>query len=162
MPVRLFGGVVPRVHDGVSSDPEERSPFAQHLVALQSGDEAAWVELINELYTPLLAFLRLRGAHEPEDLLSEVLLNTARDIGRFQGGEIPFRAWIFKIAQRRVVDEYRYRSRRPSQVLDPADLREYPASGGDVETEALASLGTDRIMTLFQRLTDSQTAMSSF
>lgn len=136
--------------------PDGGSPFSTRLAGLQAGEEDAWADLIDELYVPLLAFLRIRGASEPEDLLSEVLLHTASGISRFQGDEIAFRAWVFTIARRRLVDEHRYWSRRHSRVCDPADLINQPVPGGDVEAEALANLGTDWVLTLFQNLTAAQ------
>jgi RNA polymerase sigma-70 factor (ECF subfamily) len=61
----------------------------------------------------VLAYLRAQRVDDPEDLLGEVFLQVARDIGRFSGDAAALRRWVFAIAHNRVLDWRRRRARRP-------------------------------------------------
>ena len=67
----------------------------------------------------VLAYLRAQRVGDPEDLLGEVFLQVARDIGRFSGDSAALRRWVFAIAHNRVLDARRRAARRP-QVSDGA------------------------------------------
>ena len=87
------------------------------LEAARAGDEWAWSRLYGELAGPVLGYLRVRGAAEPEDLLGEVFLQVARNLGSFSGDATGFRSWIFTIAHRRMIDERRASGRRPLELV---------------------------------------------
>src|SRR3954468_24738796 len=81
---------------------------------------------------PLLGYLRLRGAPEPDDLVNEVLLRAARHVGRFEGDRDQFRSWIFTIAHHILVDDRRRRSRQADVVgLEQLDGCEPIGDGAD-------------------------------
>jgi RNA polymerase sigma-70 factor, ECF subfamily len=91
--------------------------FPATLEGARRGDELAWHRIYDDLAGPLLGFLRGRGAPDPEDQLGETFLQIARNLAGFEGDEDGFRAWVFTIAHRRLVDALRHRSRRPVTVL---------------------------------------------
>jgi RNA polymerase sigma-70 factor (ECF subfamily) len=95
-------------------DPKE---FNAVLEAARAGDEWAWSRLYGELAGPVLGYLRVRGATEPEDLLGEVFLQVARNLSSFSGDVTGFRSWIFTIAHRRLIDERRASGRRPLELV---------------------------------------------
>jgi RNA polymerase sigma factor (sigma-70 family) len=96
-------------------------------------------------------YLRGQRASEPEDITSEVFLGVFSGLSSFEGTEAQFRSWVFTIAHRRLIDDRRRVSRHPHQApLDP-DL-----AGGDVEREALASLGQEWVAQLCERLSADQ------
>lgn len=66
----------------------------------------------------VLAYLRAQRVGDPEDLLGEVFLQVARDIGRgrFEGDAAALRRWVFAIAHNRVLDARRRSARRPVVV----------------------------------------------
>ncbi|MBW3658148.1 MAG: RNA polymerase sigma factor [Actinobacteria bacterium] len=128
-------------------------PFDDVLVAAQTGEAWAVARLYEDLKGPVVTFARLRGAADPDDVTSETFLQVFRDLPRFTGDESGFRAWVFTIARRRLLDERRRASRRVREVrLTPG----IDAAGGDTAEEALASLGDDRIRTLLAGLTVDQ------
>jgi len=92
--------------------------FSVLLRRASHGEEGAWSVLFQMYAPPLIGFLRGAGAPEPEDQLSEVFLQVARDLHTFQGDEANFRAWIFTIARNRMLDALRSRSRRPITECD--------------------------------------------
>jgi len=106
----------------------EGDGFSRLLDAASRGDERAWDRLLRDLIGPLRGYLRLRGAAEPDDLVNETLLRTARHLRRFQGDEEGFRSWVFTIAHHLLVDDRRRRRRRPTHV------------GLDIDQEGAASL----------------------
>lgn len=117
------------------------------LTAAQRGESWACTELWTS-YSPMVTgFARARGSREPEDLTSEVFLSLFRSLGAFAGDEAAFRGYLFTIAHRRLVDEFRASSRRPYFQLwtDDGDDR-YTGSAEDevvsasVETEIIALL----------------------
>jgi RNA polymerase sigma-70 factor (ECF subfamily) len=125
------------------------------LAAAKTGAEWAWATLYRSLAGQVTGYLRSRGATEPEDVASEAFFNVARAIHSFDGDESAFRSWIFVIAHRRLIDERRALSRRPSAVEHLSGLKNEPV-GGNVETEAVERLITDDVLRVFEQLTDAQ------
>ena len=90
--------------------------FSSLLEAAREGSEAAWQELYEGLAPAVLGYLRANGAPDPEDVLSEVFLQVARDVGHFEGDERGFRSWAFTIAHHRLIDARRHSARRPVEL----------------------------------------------
>jgi RNA polymerase sigma factor (sigma-70 family) len=118
------------------------------LSAARRGDEWAWDRLLRGLAAPLLGYLRLRGAADPDDLANEVLFRAARGIRNFDGDQDRFRSWVFTIAHHLLVDDRRRRGRRLQLVpLDDAGMVEpafEPAWLDDGVRDLLAQLTPDQ------------------
>jgi RNA polymerase sigma-70 factor (ECF subfamily) len=132
--------------------------FVSVLASAKLGGQRAWTMLYNELAGPVLGYIRLQGAAEPEDLVGEVFLHIARKIGTFEGDAAGFRSWVFMVAHNRVIDERRRRGRRPVELVTPEQLEPVEAKV-DVETAAMNSLATDRVNALLATLTPDQRAV---
>ncbi len=117
--------------------------FDDVLVAAQAGAGWAFEVLYRDLSPSVTGYLRLHGAAEPDDLASETFLGVFTGLARFRGDEEALRAWVFTIAHRRLVDDWRRRSRRPQLVDDPGDLAEH--LGGDVEEDAFVRVGAENV-----------------
>jgi RNA polymerase sigma factor (sigma-70 family) len=128
--------------------------FDSVITAARTGAEGAWAELYDDLAPLVLGYLRGRGAAEPEDLTGEVFLQMVRDIGSFEGNEREFRSWTLSIAHHRLLDDIRYRKRRPSEPAGEVELDALQA--GDVESEALSSLGSDHVLRIMQGIPPDQ------
>lgn len=122
------------------------------LAAARQGDPDAWRRLYDSIAGRLAGYLRTQGAHEPEDLTSEVFLAVIRNFARFSGGEAQFRSWVFVIAHRRLIDERRRRSRRNEVPLENDEI----GTAGDAEADAMREIGTDRVAALCDRLAPDQ------
>jgi RNA polymerase sigma factor (sigma-70 family) len=132
--------------------------FQALLEAARQGDEAAWAEIYGELSPAVLGYLRGSGAPEPDDTLSEVFLEVARDVGKFDGDERRFRAWVFTIAHHRLIDARRRTRRRPVEpVADPPEPVTAPVS--DAADEALARIGAEEVQRLLGELSPDQRAV---
>jgi len=128
--------------------------FATLLAAAQSGVEwgstTLWVE-----YSPAItAFLRARGSREPEDLSSEVFLAVFDRLPQFVGDEMQFRSFVFSVAYRRLVDEFRRHARRgeSAEWTADGDSRSSPSAEEDV----IDRLGENTTLSLLNALPDDQ------
>ncbi|CAA9280045.1 MAG: RNA polymerase sigma-70 factor [uncultured Blastococcus sp.] len=127
--------------------------FDDVLAAAQAGAAWAFETLYRDLAPAVTGYLRLHGAAEPDDLASETFLGVFRGLSGFAGDEDALRSWVFTIAHRRLVDDWRRRSRRP-QLTDDADLALLP--GGDAEDDALTRFGTEDVHRMCAGLPDDQ------
>ena len=129
-------------------------PFDDVLTAAQAGSAWAFEVLYRDLAPSVTGYLRLHRAVEPDDLASETFIGVFTGLTGFTGDEAALRAWVFTIAHRRLVDDWRRRSRRPQVSDDPGDLTEL--CGGDVEDDALVGVGTETVHRLCAELPDDQ------
>jgi RNA polymerase sigma factor (sigma-70 family) len=128
--------------------------FHSCLHAAQAGAEGAWTAIYRDLAPSLLGYFRAQGAAEPEDLTGEVFMQVVRHLARFEGSEKDLRAWVFTIAHNRLVDDRRYRSRRPTGPLPDGIESRGPV--GDTEREALRSLAVVRVREVIDHLSPHQ------
>jgi RNA polymerase sigma-70 factor (ECF subfamily) len=113
--------------------------FEAVLPAARAGAEWALSALYRDLHPSLLRYLRAQEPREAEDLASEVWVDVARNLGRFEGGEQDLRRWLFTIARRRLIDFRRRQARHP-MILLPAEELPEEASASDVALEAIETL----------------------
>jgi RNA polymerase sigma-70 factor (ECF subfamily) len=112
-------------------DDEELSTALTLAVA---GDEAGFAALWRLLHPALLRYLRLLAGDAAEDVASETWLQTVRDLPGFTGDAMAFRAWLFRVARNRGIDEQR-RARRRKE--DPTADWDDSRHGPDAATEAV-------------------------
>ncbi len=118
--------------------------FDDVLAAAQAGAAWAFEVLYRDLSPAVTGYLRLHGALDPDDLASETFLAVFRGLAGFSGDEGALRSWVFTIAHRRLVDDWRRRSRRPQLAGEVGELPpETP--GGNVEDDVLTRLGTETV-----------------
>jgi RNA polymerase sigma factor (sigma-70 family) len=135
--------------------PPER--FTSLLEAAREGSEAAWQDLYGGLAPVVLGYLRANSAPDPEDVLSEVFLQVARDIAKFEGEERGFRSWVFTIAHHRLIDAQRHAARRPLDLS--AEPPEPDGHADDAAEEALARLGLEEVHRVLGSLSEDQRAV---
>jgi RNA polymerase sigma factor (sigma-70 family) len=143
----------PSVPSAVSSE--------RFLVLLQDarrGDESAWATIYRGLAPAVLGYLRTSRAPEPDDTLSEVFLQVARDLDGFAGDERQFRAWVFTIAHHRLVDARRHSARRPVELV--AEIPETETAPPDEAAEqAMARIGAEQVQRVLGVLSPDQRAV---
>jgi RNA polymerase sigma-70 factor, ECF subfamily len=128
--------------------------FAGALAAARLGEEWAVALLWRELHPRILRYLRVAvGGSEAEDLSSEVWLEVARGLGRFDGDESAFRAWVFTIARRRVIDTGRKVQRRRTDPVSPDQI---DRGSQDAPDELEARLALDAALRRVARLPRDQ------
>ncbi len=129
--------------------------FPSVLAAARAGSDWAWTALYRELAPSVLRYFRCHSAEGAEDLMGQVFLEIVQDLSGFKGGEDQFRAWVFTIARRRLVDEWRRQGRRRERECSD-DLASALTAPEEVEEEGLRRLGEQRVRALLTRLTPAQ------
>jgi RNA polymerase sigma-70 factor (ECF subfamily) len=132
-------------------------PFDDVLAAAQAGAAWAFEVLYRDLSPSVTGYLRMHGAAEPDDLASETFIGIFTGLAGFRGDEDALRAWVFTIAHRRLVDDWRRRSRGPQVADDDTDLGSQ--AGGDVEDDVLVRVGAENVHRLCAQLPDDQRAV---
>ncbi|TQN43711.1 RNA polymerase sigma-70 factor (ECF subfamily) [Blastococcus colisei] len=130
-------------------------PFPGVLAAAQAGASWALEVLYRELAPSVTGYLRLHGALEPDDLASETFIGVFNGLSSFEGDEAALRAWVFTIAHRRLIDDWRRRSRRP-ELVDCGEEVLRGSVGGDAEDDALAVLGSGAVQEMCAALPADQ------
>ncbi|HEX4865904.1 MAG TPA: sigma-70 family RNA polymerase sigma factor [Acidimicrobiales bacterium] len=130
--------------------------FAAMLQAAQLGQEWAFAALYRGLNARVLRYFASRVPDIAEDLAAETWMGAARTLGTFQGDESGFRAWLFTIAHRRLVQHWRESARRPP--AEPSnDLDAGHTEAGEVEDSALeAVIAQQAATTIAETLTSDQ------
>jgi RNA polymerase sigma factor (sigma-70 family) len=147
MPATGLGGVRRR-------NTEDLGPLVD---AAREGSVAAFERIYRALAAPVLSYLRWHRVSDPEGLTNDVFAQVHRKLGSFQGDEQGFRSWVFTIAHHRMIDDRR-RSQRQPTVDGDVDVEEH-RSTGDVEDDAFAVLGSDRVRELLEVLSADQRAV---
>lgn len=125
--------------------------IAGHLDAARAGDHAAFSAIYHVLAGKVAGFVRGRGVRDVDDVVNEVFLGVFRNLDTFEGDASAFRSWLFTIARFKATDAIRAAVRAPA--ASAAELPE--TAGGDVEADAMASLGDD-VAAMLELLTDEQ------
>jgi RNA polymerase sigma-70 factor (ECF subfamily) len=121
--------------------------FDAILEAARAGADWAVAAIYRDLNPAVLRYLRVQDAREAEDIASETWMDVARGLGRFAGDERDLRRWVFTIARRRLIDARRREGRRADRWVT-IGFPEPERSGGNVESEALEAISTERALTL--------------
>ncbi len=104
-------------------------------------------EIYRDLAPAVLGYLRAQRAPDPEDVLGEVFLQVARDLGHFSGDDAALRRWVFAIAHNRLLDARRRLARRPALADRPVPEQPAPAMDDGIDpdlVEALSELTPDQ------------------
>ena len=115
----------------------------------RAGDRDALGALWRSHQHLLLRYFHGRGSTQPEDLASQVWIDVANSLHRFEGDGDAFRRWLFTIARRRHIDAARRQARRPEDV----DADAVSASADESSARAFDAIGAlDRAIALVRRL----------
>lgn len=125
------------------------------LEACRAGAEWSWRQVYEDLAPTVLRYFRACRAPNAEDLVGDTFVRVVQGLAGFEGDEVRFRAWVFTIARRCMIDSVRSAARRPSV---PVSLEELAAKGphGDAEDDAMRSLAERRVRGVLDRLTSDQ------
>lgn len=91
--------------------------------AISMGDRSAFVQIVERWQLRLINFFyRSTGNRtDAEDLTQETFIELNRAATRYQS-QGSFKAFIFTLARRRLIDSYRKKSRRPIEYIDPGEF----------------------------------------
>lgn len=106
--------------------------FEEALAAARSGGDWAFATLYCRYNPRLLRYFAAFVPAAAEDLTADTWMGVARGLRGFEGDEERFRAWLFTIAHRQLVQHWRSAGRRRSDPTDPGALVDIPGRD-DVE-----------------------------
>ncbi|NNF54517.1 MAG: RNA polymerase sigma factor [Acidimicrobiales bacterium] len=147
----MASGVGRRRGDENSFNPS----FDAVLRAAQNGDGNAFDQLFTMLSRRIFAFLRVRGAKDPEGMVNDVFLSIFTNVSGFEGNEAQFQAWVFTIARNKLIDEGRKRQRRIDESLVDS-FEDLGVPAGDVEDDAMGLVGNAWVKEQLGKLTSEQ------
>jgi RNA polymerase sigma-70 factor (ECF subfamily) len=123
--------------------------------AAQAGDRGALEDLYLIHFDRIYSYLHVTvgNRHDAEDLTTQTFLKMLESIARFEWGNAPFSAWLFRIAHNLAMDHFRARRRwQPEEeVPEPAGAVESSA-----EEEAIRALSGESMLDLIEDLSDEQ------
>jgi RNA polymerase sigma-70 factor (ECF subfamily) len=110
---------------------ERDAEGARLLERVRAGDASAFDVLYARYFDGVYGYLRvvLGDPHEAEDLTQQVWLRVDRALDHYPPRGVPVRAWLFRIARGRLIDELKRRGRVRVDPLEPIE-RHAP---GDVD-----------------------------
>jgi RNA polymerase sigma-70 factor (ECF subfamily) len=103
---------------------EPEDDFETLRLGMLAGDDAAAATLYRRVQPRLIRYLRSQEPQVADDLAADVWLAVSGRLDSFGGDEADFRAWMFTIARRRVLDHRRRGVRRRTTSMSPDDLDE--------------------------------------
>jgi RNA polymerase sigma factor (sigma-70 family) len=132
----------------------------EQLVALfRAGSDDAFRAIHDRYRGRLLAYSRqmLRGAlGDPEDALQDVFVRAYRAL-RASDRPVMLRAWLYRIAHNRCIDELRRPTPLPSELTDDAEPAfSAPASSGEAPAVAERNAALARLVADVQTLPEQQ------
>ena len=106
-----------------SSPPD---PDAELMLQLRDGNDAAFDLLVERWQSPLINFFyrSLSSYEQAEDLTQMVFIRVFRAAGSYEA-RARFSTWLFQIARRLLINEFRRSQRKPLDAWDPADLQAF-------------------------------------
>lgn len=107
-----FSPPVPEISVAEEIEVDALNPSGELLARAQSGDEAAFGEIVRAAYEHVfrLVLSIVRNEHDASDVCQEVWLVVWRNLGKFRG-DSKFTTWLHPIAVRRSIDHLRKRRR---------------------------------------------------
>lgn len=122
----------------------------------KNGDQDALGHIWRTYQHLLVRYFRGRGMSEPEDLCSNVWIEVARSLKRFDGGEDDFRRWLFTIASRTRIDEIRASTRRKDRNDKAERLNPTQTTAADTADVVDRQASLDRAVALVSTLPPDQ------
>jgi RNA polymerase sigma-70 factor (ECF subfamily) len=123
------------------------------IVRAQAGDGAALDRLCRENWLPVYrSVCRLASTPaQAEDLTQEVFVRAIRALSRYPEGDVPYRAYLLRIARNLLIDEWRKGLPSLAEGREPPDLADL---GQGPEATAIARDEHRRLLAALDRLPD--------
>jgi len=144
-------------HGRISRDSLADTPLVSRAVKrAQEGDRDALAFLYARYADNVCGYVRsiVRDQHEAEDITQQVFAKLLRVIGKYEQREVPFFAWIVRVARNVAVDHI-----RRQRAIPVEEVRAIGSSGSCIEDrerisdlrEAIATLSPDQQEVLILR-----------
>lgn len=138
------------------------SSDAELVERAQGGDVAAVGELYDRHHQDFFRFAwsRLGDRQAAEDLTGELFTRMIKGLPAYRRREVPFRAWLYRIAQNLVVDHWRKHGRYEQvsllQAEGEAQLTSEDGRSPHVEIAVEERLSLERVRRALEKIDESQ------
>jgi len=115
----------------------------QNLVRrAQEQDQEAFAELYEAYFDKIYRYivLKIGDRTEAEDMTQQVFLKVLKSLPSYKWKDVPFSAWLYRIAHNQVVDYFRKTSRQQSIELTEAITPDDPDENPEHQTELKADI----------------------
>jgi RNA polymerase sigma-70 factor (ECF subfamily) len=127
----------------VSEAPSTPNPAAERALVERActGDVRAVEALYNLHVSRIFRYVtaKVGNATEAEDITAEIFVKMVEALPRYQQRDVPFQAWLFRIASNQVVDHYRRTGNRQARSIEDLDFAD-PKTGPEDLVEMQRSL----------------------
>ncbi len=132
-------------------DPSSDSLIAQ----AQAGNSDALTTLYEQYKQPIYGYFyyKIGDAQSAEDLTSELFLRVIENLPSYRQRDVPFRAWLFRIANNMAVDYFRKMNVRNHLSLDERVTADQQSAPDIIAEQRLTG---DRLKAALQQLTSNQ------
>lgn len=133
----------------------DRAEEIHLLREAQQGNEDAFAMLYRANVQTIFRYVyhRVGDVQTAEDLTADVFVRAVRALNAYTDRGKPFVAWLYRIANARVVDHYRRQGRRPAE--GDIDARPIPVQQ-NMDAGMLRSQAADALKAAMQQLTPEQ------
>lgn len=113
----------------------------KELVEKAKRDPEAFGVLYEQNFDAILNYVlrRTGSVQSAQDMTAEIFLKALKNIDKFQWQNVPFSAWLFRIATNEIAAWFRRRSYKTVSLDELREKGYDPVAGDDVEQEALAA-----------------------
>src|SRR5512147_2736064 len=133
---------------------DERPDIDELVTEARRGDAEAFARLYEHFVSPLYRFVLFRVGDRADDadIVQRVFVSVVESLPSYERRDVPFAAWLFRIARNAVIDHARVR-REHASLDAAADVQ-----GADPGPAELAERGVDRdeLAIALERLTPDQ------
>ena len=111
-------------------------PDSELVRRIQSGDAAAFDELMQRYKCPVVSFVyrMLGSAEDAQDVAQDVFVRVYQNLDTYRP-ETKFSTWVFALARNAAIDHWRWRKRHPTEPIESAPQVAAP-SGATEDVEA--------------------------
>jgi len=121
---------------------------------VQAGDREAFAVLYDKYFNKIYRYtaLKLGDRLEAEDMTQQVFIKALKSISSFKWRDVPFSAWLYRIAHNQVVDYFRKKARHATTPLDDVII----VSNEDTQRSVEFKLRIEEVGVAMQQLTPAQ------
>ena len=118
------------------------------------GDREAFARLYEEYFDRIFRYMAVRIGDkvEAEDLAQQVFLKAVKSISSYKWRNVPFSAWLFRIAHNQLVDSLRKKKNQPAPLFDEALVKD----DSNPQLMAERNLEIERVQSAMKHLTEAQ------
>jgi RNA polymerase sigma-70 factor (ECF subfamily) len=133
-------------------------PDSELVRQIQSGDDAAFDELMRRYKRPVVSFIfrMLGNAEDAADVAQDVFVRVYQNLDTYRPST-KFSTWLFASARNAAIDRLRWRARHPAESMETAP--EIAMSSGTADDVAAREVGAEIAAAVDKLPEDQRTAL---